>query len=467
MRTLQVRTRFAPSPTGYLHIGGVRTALYAWLYAKKWRGQFILRIEDTDQERSTPQAIDAILQGLQWLGLDYDQGPFFQSQRLARYQEIAEQLLAAHKAYRCYCSKERLALLRTEQLKQKKKPRYDGHCRNKKAIIPNQPFVIRFSNPLTGTVIVADQVHGNVVFHNEELDDLIIVRSDGSPTYNFSVVIDDWDMQITHVIRGDDHLNNTPRQINLLQALDAHIPVYAHVPMILGPDGKKLSKRQGAANILHYRDEGYVADALLNYLVRLGWSHGDQEIFSRKEMIQYFDLTEINNSPAAINSEKLIWLNQHYLKTMDPEKLALLLKTAMQHLGIEIAKSGVPDLKEVVILQRDRVKTLGEMAEKSRFFYQSNNVFPAEPFPEETLRALKALHTDFYQLNDWTDDKLHQTLLKIATQFSVKLGKLAQPLRLIVTGTMASPPLNATLRVLGKKEVLQRLTKFLAAQGIG
>lgn len=455
---MQVRTRFAPSPTGYLHIGGIRTALYAWLYAKKWQGQFILRIEDTDQERSTAEAVDIILEGLAWLNLDYDQGPYFQSQRLLRYKEVAEQLLATNKAYRCYCSKERLAVLRSEQLSQKIKPRYDGHCRHQNVITAQQPFVLRFCNPSTGDVLVADQVHGNVVFHNEELDDLIIMRSDGSPTYNFSVVVDDWDMQITHVIRGDDHLNNTPRQINLLSALGAHIPVYAHVPMILGPDGKKLSKRQGAANILQYRDEGYLPEALLNYLVRLGWSHGDQEIFSREEMIQYFNLADLNNSPAAINAEKLIWLNQHYLKTDDPEKLAPMLKAEMQHLGID-STSG-PDLKEVIILQRDRVKTLREMAEKSRFFYQSD--VPTEQFSSEVLLALQTLRYDLDYLEAWNDDALHQVLRNVADQFSLKLGQLAQPLRLIITGTMASPPLNATLRLLGKKEVLERLGKVLS-----
>ncbi|MES2142326.1 MAG: glutamate--tRNA ligase [Pseudomonadota bacterium] len=453
----EVRTRFAPSPTGYLHIGGVRTALYAWLYARKKQGQFILRIEDTDLERSTSEAVDIILEGLQWLGLDYDEGPYYQSARLARYKEILEKLLAEGKAYRCYCTKERLATLRTEQEQRKEKPRYDGHCRDRKAIIPNQPYVIRFRNPLTGKVVFEDQVHGEVTFKNEELDDLIIARSDGSPTYNFTVVVDDWDMKITHVIRGDDHLNNTPRQINLLLALGAPLPIYAHVPMILGSDGKKLSKRHGAANVLQYRDEGYLPDALLNYLVRLGWSHGDQEIFSRQEMIQYFDSADLNNSPAAINPEKLDWLNQHYLKTDEPEKIAVLLGKALQRLGVNTVEG--PDLKDVVILQRDRVKTVNEMAEKSRFFYEA---YPQEKvFPEEILLALKALHVNFSQLEDWTDEALHRMLLETAEQFSLKLGKLAQPLRLIITGTNVSPPMNLTLRLLGKKEVLDRMEKGL------
>lgn len=449
----EVRTRFAPSPTGYLHIGGVRTALYAWLYAKKKQGQFILRIEDTDRERSTPDAVNVILEGMQWLGLDYD-GPFYQSQRSTHYHTALNQLLAEDKAYRCYCTKERLEHLREEQLQQKKKPRYDGYCRDHKTNVVNQPYVIRFRNPLQGEVVVDDQVHGKVIFQNEELDDLIIARSDGSPTYNFTVVVDDRDMEITHVIRGDDHLNNTPRQINLLLALGADLPVYAHVPMILGPDGKKLSKRQGAANVLQYRNEGYLPDALLNYLVRLGWSHGDQEIFSAEEMIRYFDIADLNNSPAAINSEKLDWLNQHYLKTEDPEKIAMLLGQAMQRLGIKTTKG--PDLKAIVILQRDRVKTVNEMAEKSRFFYE---IYPLEKqqWPEGILVALKALQVKFSQLEDWTVEALHQVLLETAEQFSLKLGKLAQPLRLIVTGTNVSPPMNLTLHLLGKKEVLERM----------
>ncbi len=456
---MKVRTRFAPSPTGYLHIGGVRTALYAWLYAKKQQGQFILRVEDTDLERSSTEAVDIILEGLRWLSLDYDEGPYFQTQRMQRYQQVLEQMLVEDKAYRCYCSKERLVDLRNEQLNQHKKPRYDGHCRDRKTHLRDQPYVIRFRNPLQGEVVVDDQVHGRVVFQNAELDDLIIARSDGSPTYNFTVVVDDWDMKITHVIRGDDHLNNTPRQINLLLALGAHLPIYAHVPMILGPDGKKLSKRQGAANVLQYRDEGYLPDALLNYLVRLGWSHGDQEIFSRQEMIHYFDIIDLNKSPAAINTEKLNWLNQHYLKTEDPNKIADLLAKEMQNLGIDTKSTDSPALTEVVLLQRDRVKTLVEMAEKSRFFYQQNAEKP--PIPEAVLPALKALQVNFAELKDWTDEALHHVLHETAAQFSLKLGKLAQPLRVIVTGTAISPPMNATLRLLGKKEVLVRMERIL------
>ena len=455
---MKVRTRFAPSPTGYLHIGGVRTALYAWLYAKKQQGQFILRIEDTDTERSTVAATDVILQGLEWLGLDYDGGPIFQSQRLARYQEVLEQLLNESKAYRCYCSKERLAGLREKQLAEHQKPRYDGYCRDRSAILPHQSYVVRFRNPLNGEVIVQDQVHGQVIFQNSELDDLIIARSDGLPTYNFTVVVDDSDMHITHVIRGDDHLNNTPRQINILLALGASLPVYAHLPMILGSDGKKLSKRTGAANILHYRDEGYLADAVLNYLIKLGWSHGDQEIFSRSEMIKYFDLNHLNKAPAAINPDKLIWLNQHYLKTDDVNQIAELLAKECQRLNIPIATG--PDLTDVVILQRERVKTLSEMAEKSRYFYLAPTL-DKQAISEDVLAILRVLQDRFQALSVWSDESIHKALIETAEEFSLKLGKIAQPLRYVVTGSNVSPPINATLYVLGKEEVLARIQHAL------
>lgn len=455
---MKVRTRFAPSPTGYLHIGGVRTALYAWLFAKKHHGQFILRIEDTDSERSTSAAIDAILQGLAWLGLSYDEGPYYQSHRLARYQQVLQQLLQQGKAYRCYCSKERLASLREQQLAQHKKPRYDGYCRDRKTLLPHQDYVVRFRNPQSGEVIVPDQVHGQVVFQNSELDDLIIARSDGLPTYNFTVVVDDRDMLISHVIRGDDHLNNTPRQINMLLALGATIPVYAHLPMILDSKGKKLSKRTGAANVLQYRDEGYLADALLNYLVKLGWSHGDQEIFSRQEMVTYFELNDLNKAPAAINPDKLAWLNQHYLKTDDPKQLASLLAKEMHHLNIDTHLG--PDLTELVILQRERVKTLREMAEKSIYFYQAPTV-DRQAIPKEIMPALKRLKQRFNECPVWTDAAIHQVLLETTNEFLLNLRKLAQPLRLIITGTHVSPPINATLHLLGKEEVLARLHRVI------
>lgn len=454
---MTVRTRFAPSPTGYLHIGGVRTALYSWLYAHKHQGQFILRIEDTDLERSTPESVQAILDGMNWLELNFDEGPYFQTQHMQRYTEVLQQMLQEGKAYRCYCSKERLEKLREEQTANKQKPRYDGHCRDLTSHPQGQPFVIRFRNPLSGAVVVDDQVHGQVIFQNTELDDLIIARTDGSPTYNFTVVVDDWDMKVTHVIRGDDHLNNTPRQINMLLALGAEPPLYAHIPMILGPDGKRMSKRQGAVSVLQYRDEGYLPQALLNYLVRLGWSHGDQEIFSKEEMLTLFDIKELNKSPAAFNPEKLLWLNQHYIKTSDPEMVAKHLAYHMQQLGI--ATTNGPSLEELVIAQRERAKTLKEMAEKSRFFYEEFEL--TETIPSELIPVLKELHDQFAQLSSWVEPEIHQVIVTTAEKAELKLGKLAQPLRLIVTGGTVSPPIDTTLRLIGQQRVLTRIEKVL------
>lgn len=453
---MTIRTRFAPSPTGYLHIGGVRTALYSWLYARKNNGKFILRIEDTDLERSTPEAVEAILEGMHWLGLDYDEGPYYQTQRFEQYKAVLQQMLADGNAYRCYCSKERLEQLRTMQMANKVKPRYDGYCRDKHQNL-DQPYVIRFKNPQEGDVIVDDQVHGHVIFQNSELDDLIIARSDGAPTYNFTVVVDDWDMQITHVIRGDDHLNNTPRQINMLNALGAKPPIYAHVPMILGSDGKKLSKRHGAVNVTQYRDNGFLPEALLNYLVRLGWSHGDQEIFSCEEMISLFDIKDLNKSPAAFNLEKLLWLNQHYLKTGDSKRLTRLFAREMQLLNINIDQN--PDLHEVFLLQRERAKTLKEMAEKSRYFYE--NIMPESPLPADILPALKSLCDKLQMIEEWTDTNIHQAIESTATEYNLKLGKIAQPLRLAVTGGTISPSIDMTVRLIGKAQVIERLTKQL------
>ncbi len=362
------RTRFAPSPTGYLHVGGARTALYCWLYAKHNKGDFILRIEDTDRERSTQEAVDAILEGMSWLGLDYDEGPFYQTDRFDRYKELINQLLEQGSAYKCYCSKERIDSLRQELEQQGLKPRYDGHCRSIKEEDTNKDFVVRFKNPLTGNVVFDDLVRGTVTVANEELDDVIIQRSDGTPTYNFTVVVDDADMNIGMVIRGDDHISNTPRQINILEALGKAIPQYAHIPMILGPDGKRLSKRHGAVSVLQYRDDGFLPEALVNYLLRLGWSHGDQEIFSVPEMIEYFDFEHVSRSAAAINPEKLIWLNQHYLKTLPTVDVAKQLAWHCERLGIDCSNG--PDLIDVVTAQASRVKTLVEMAEKSRFFFE-------------------------------------------------------------------------------------------------
>src|SRR6202453_2765921 len=364
---MTIRTRFAPSPTGFLHIGGLRTALFCWLYARRHGGQFVLRIEDTDLERSTEAAIQQILDGMKWAGLDHDEGPFYQTQRFDRYKEVIEQLLASGHAYRCYCTKEELAQLRADQTARGEKPRYDGRWRDRTDARADVPPVIRFKNPLAGEIVVEDLVHGRVVFENAELDDLIIARSDGNPTYNFCVVVDDMDMGVTHVIRGDDHLNNTPRQMNMLRALGASPPVYAHVPMILGPDGAKLSKRHGAVSVLQYQQEGYLPDALLNYLIRLGWSHGDQEVFSRAEMIAAFDIKDVNKSAAALDPEKLLWLNQQHMMRAQPAAIVPYLRSQLRRLGLDSDDQRL--LEGVILAQRERAKTLKEMAQNSRFFF--------------------------------------------------------------------------------------------------
>ncbi len=461
---MRIRTRFAPSPTGFLHVGSARTALYCWLFAKKMQGQFILRIEDTDQERSTPEAVKAILEAMVWLDLDWDEGPYYQTQHFSRYREVAEQLLRSQHAYRCYCSKERLEKLRENQLANKQKPRYDGHCRDLSVQSSLETsYVIRFRNPEVGEVMIEDCVRGRVIIQNAELDDLIIFRSDGTPTYNFTVVVDDWDMKITHVIRGDDHLNNTPRQINILKALGANLPIYAHIPMILGSDGKRLSKRHGAVSVQQYCEDGILPEALLNYLVRLGWSHGDQEIFTRDEMIQYFDLHDINKAPSAFNPEKLLWLNQHYIKTGDPALLVKHFQWQLEQLGINTTEG--PKLQEVLIAQRERVKTLKEMAEKSRFFYQDFEAIRPEFLEQQApgiIEPLLALYQAFENISVWQAKTIQEVLEEKANQFGLKLGKLAQPLRLVVTGGTVSPPIDVTLQLIGKKRVLERLKRALS-----
>jgi len=462
---MTIRTRFAPSPTGFLHVGSARTALYSWLFARKMGGKFILRIEDTDLERSTQAAVDAILEAMEWLGLNWDEGPFYQTKHFDRYREVANLLIESGHAYRCYCSKERLEKLREAQFSKKEKTRYDGHCRDLNEHHHSAPFVIRFRNPVNGDVVIDDAVKGQVTVSNEELDDLIMVRSDGTPTYNFTVVVDDWDMKITHVIRGDDHLNNTPRQINILKALGAKLPIYAHIPMILGSDGKRLSKRHGAVSVQQYRTEGFLPEALLNYLVRLGWSHGDKEIFSRDEMIQFFDLSHINKAPAAFNTEKLLWLNQHYLKTGDPAVLAVELEQHLQSMGIKIENG--PPLVEVVKALQERAKTLQEMAEKSVIFYQDvpeiDPILKQEHLTPEVLPALQKLRDAFeaMTLDDWKKEKIHVVLTTVAEVFGLKLGKLAQPLRVALTGTTTSPPIDITLQLIAKKTVLMRLDRAL------
>lgn len=457
-----VRTRFAPSPTGYLHIGGARTALFCWLFAKKTRGTFILRIEDTDLERSTPESVQAILDGMAWLNLGYDEGPFYQTKRFDRYREVADLLLAEGQAYRCYCSKERLEKLREDQLVRKEKPRYDGLCRERKEEGQGS-FVIRFKNPTEGVVEFDDIIRGKVTFANAELDDLILARSDGTPTYNFTVVVDDWDMKITHVIRGDDHINNTPRQINILRALGATPPLYAHVPMILGSDGKRLSKRHGAVSVLQYREDGYLPEALINYLVRLGWSHGDQEIFSIGELIHYFEISGINRAAAAVNPEKLLWLNHHYIKNSDPEHVAKELAWHMAKLGLDVSKG--PPLTDLIKAQAERTKTLLEMAERSRFFYQDvtlNDEAKAHLTPE--LMPALALFKKKLGVAEWTKEAIHTAIAETAAQVELKLGKLAQPLRVAMTGGTVSPPIDVTILLIGRERALTRLDKVLTGQ---
>lgn len=458
-----IRTRFAPSPTGYLHIGSVRTALFCWLYAKKNKGEFLLRIEDTDRERSTDEAIQVILDGMDWMQLYSDKEIVYQTRRMDRYHEVIEKMLKEGTAYRCYCTKERLAELREEQTQAKIKPRYDGHCRHLKKAKKEAEFVVRFKNPETGAVVVNDKVLGEVVFQNEELDDFIIARSDGTPTYNFCVVVDDMDSEITHVIRGNDHLNNTPRQINVMQALGGKIPVYAHLPMILGDDGKKLSKRHGAVSVLQFREEGYLPEALKNYIVRLGWSHGDQEIFTTEEMINYFDLDGISKSPAAFNTPKLQWLNQQYFKTTPVEKLAKELEWHFQQLSIDMSQG--PALKEIIPLQVERASTLREMAEKSWYFYRDPKEYDEQAvsknFKLPVKESFEWVQRQLVDVSDWVKEDIHQVIVDASELFELKMGAVAQPIRIAVTGGTNSPPIDVTLQYIGREAVMRRLEAAL------
>jgi glutamyl-tRNA synthetase len=464
---MTVRTRFAPSPTGFLHIGGLRTALFCWLYARRHSGHCVLRIEDTDLERSTPEAIQQILDGMEWAGLDPDEGPFFQTKRFGRYKEVIDELLASGKAYHCYCSKEELEQMRAQQVARGEKPRYDGRWRERTDSLPGVAPVVRFKNPLTGEVVVDDVVHGPVVFQNSELDDLIIARSDGTPTYNFCVVVDDMDMQITHVIRGDDHLNNTPRQLNMLLALGQRPPVYAHLPMILGPDGAKLSKRHGAVSVLQYRDEGFLPEAVLNYLVRLGWSHGDQEIFSIEEMIRLFDIADVNKSASAFNVEKLTWLNQQHMMRAPASRIVPVLRWHLDREGIQAADEA--QLEQIVLAQRERAKTVREMAANSVFFFRAPTAYDEKAVRKhvtaDVLALLGEASIELGQLTDWSAPAIHALISGFATAKGVSLGKLAQPIRLAVCGGTVSPPIDATLAILGKTEALARLAKARAVWG--
>ncbi|WP_133511939.1 glutamate--tRNA ligase [Candidatus Thiosymbion oneisti] len=462
---MTIRTRFAPSPTGYLHVGGVRTALFSYLFARKHGGVFILRVEDTDLERSSADSVNAILEGMTWLGLEYDEGPFYQTERLGRYNQVIDDLIEQELAYRCDCSMERLDALRKEQMARKDKPRYDGHCRHRD-LGPDQPHVVRFRNPDAGEVVVEDLIHGRVAFSNEELDDLIIRRGDGSPTYNLTVVVDDRDMGITHVIRGDDHLNNTPRQINMLRALGWRPPRYAHVPMILGKDGTRLSKRHGAVSVVAYRDQGYLPEALLNYLVRLGWSHGDQELFSLDELVELFDIDQVNKAAASFDIDKLDWLNQHYIRHGDPKRIAHLLSPHLGRLGVDPASG--PDLVDVVLVQQARAKTLVELAAISAFVYQDFDAYDAaaakqhlRPAAREALERLREAF-DMLALEDWEPMTLEHTVKQVAQALDVKLGKVAQPLRVALVGRAASPGIDVTLQLVGKTATLRRIDKALA-----
>ena len=460
----KVITRFAPSPTGDLHIGGIRTALFSWLYARRHGGEFLLRIEDTDRERSTEAALNVILEGMEWLGLDHDRDIVYQSARTEQYKAALQRLLDRDRAYYCYCSREELEAMRKEATGRGEKPRYNGKCRD----LGRQPAegdtpVVRFKNPLDGDVVIDDLIQGRVVISNRELDDLIIARSDGTPTYNLTVVVDDAGMGVTHVVRGDDHLNNTPRQVNIFNALDFAAPEYAHIPLILDPEGRKLSKRHGAASVLEYREQGYLPEALLNYLVRLGWSHGDQEIFSRDEMIELFDIARVNKAAAALNPDKLAWLNQHYLRESKAEDIACQLKRKLVELGVDV--SGPPDLKEVAGIQKERVKTIVEMADQSRFFYQEFAEYDESAAKKHlrpvALEPLRQVREAFAGLADWDRDALHAAIDAVAEQQAIKFGKIAQPLRVAVTGGAVSPSIDVTLQLLGRDRTLSRLERTL------
>ncbi|MCK6371913.1 MAG: glutamate--tRNA ligase [Gammaproteobacteria bacterium] len=464
---MTVTTRFAPSPTGYLHIGGVRTALFSWLFARHRGGRFVLRIEDTDRERSTEASIQAILDGLEWVGLDYDEGPVRQMDRLPRYAEVAETMLRAGTAYRCYCSHEELEARRAAQVARGENPRYDGRCRSRREPVPGVTPVIRFRNPSAGEVVVRDMVHGDVPFDNANLDDLILVRSDGVPTFHFSVIIDDADMGITHVIRGDDHLTNTPRQVNILQALGLPVPEYAHLPMILGPDGARLSKRHGSVNILEYREQGYLPEAMLNYLVRLGWSHGDQEIFTREEMIRLFDLSAVNAAASRFDPAKLAWINQQYIMSGDRVRLATCLRGHMDRRGMHWR--GGPPLDAVVDAYRERAVTLEDMVAASAYAFGDivgiDEKAARKHLVPAILNPLRQVHLRLGALSEWSREAIHDVLAGVATEAGLGFGKIGQPLRVAVTGGTVSPPIDVTLALVGRARTLSRLEDAIAHIG--
>ena len=463
---MTVRTRFAPSPTGYLHLGGARTALYSWAYARHFGGTFVLRIEDTDLERSTPEAVQAILQGMEWLGLSHDEGPFYQMQRMDRYREVVKGMLEAGTAYLCYCSPEEVEAMRERMRAAGEKPRYDGTWRPEPGkTLPAVPEgvkpVVRFKNPLDGEVTWNDVVKGQITIANKELDDLVIARPDGTPTYNFCVAVDDWDMKITHVLRGDDHVNNTPRQINILRALGAELPQYGHLPMILGADGQKLSKRHGAVSVMEYPEQGYLPEAMLNYLARLGWSHGDDEIFSMQQFTEWFNLEHLTASAAQFNPEKLGWLNNHYIKQADNERLAGLARPKMEREGAVF--DGAPPLASVLGLMKERTNTINELADAAMLFYR-------EPKPDAALLAQHltdavrpALAQFAERLRDveWTKPALSALMKEVLAAHGLKMPQLAMPLRLLVTGQLQTPAIDAVLELFGRDTVVARVAKGL------
>ncbi len=459
---MTVRTRFAPSPTGFLHIGGARTALFSWAYARKHGGSFILRIEDTDLARSTPEAMQAILDGMNWLGLNWDEGPIYQTQRMDRYRQVIQKMLDEGTAYHCYCSKEELDALRERQMAEGIKPRYNGRWRPEPgktlpAIPTGIPPVVRFKNPQSGTVVWDDLVKGRIEISNEELDDLIIARAEGTPTYNFCVAVDDWEMGITQVIRGDDHVNNTPRQINMLKALGATVPQYAHLSMILGDDGHKLSKRHGAVSVTQYDEDGYLPEAVLNYLARLGWSHGDEEIFSMAQFCEWFDLNHITSSAAQFNTEKLNWLNAHYIKHAEIDRLVSEATRRLAALGIIVKAQ--PVLADAINLYRERANNLNELAESVAYFYH-------RPAPDaaavekhvtpEIMPVIKALAGQLAAI-EWTVEAIHAAIEHAVTSNGLKFPQVAMPLRVAVTGGTQSPGIDAVMSLLGKDETLARI----------
>jgi glutamyl-tRNA synthetase len=455
-----VRTRFAPSPTGYLHIGGARTALFSWAYARHHGGTFILRIEDTDVERSTQESVSAMLDGLKWLGIDWDEGPFFQMQRLERYREVAEQLIAAGHAYRCWATKEELDALRAEQRARGEKPRYDGRWRPERALVPpkDRPPVIRFRTPEEGEVGWTDLVKGPISFPNAELDDLVLLRADGVPTYNFGVVVDDLDMNITHVIRGDDHVNNTPRQIHIFSSLNRELPYFGHVPMILGADGERLSKRHGATSVMEYQTLGYLPEALVNYLARLGWSHGDEEIFSREQFIKWFDLEHVSRSPAQFNPEKLAWINQQYIKTAADARLAALVEPELRKRGAQPGAG--PPLERVIHLVKERANSIQQLADEAMLFYAVEIKPEPGEWSAEALEALRTLKARLVTV-PWERGAISEAIKEVVKSSGLKMPQVAMPLRHIVTGRSQTPSIDAVLELLGREIVLTRLAQYL------